>query len=439
MSSISGNLPRPRLDLNMVKKRQLAPKSIYSESHLIEFLAQHEIKPVHLKTVQQYLSRHYLSIATLVELPQFPLRALTALTSEFTHLTSRVQECQTSVDDGTIKLLIELQDGHFVESVIMRHTDRLTLCVSSQIGCAMKCSFCATGTLGNIGNLSSGEILEQVVHANRVLASLSSQEDPQEGPVPKIRNVVFMGQGEPLNNYVAVVEAIQNLTRIFHIAPKHITLSTVGVIPRMKDLQRDAPWVRLALSLHAPTQALRQQIVPTSRAYPLDKLMDVMDAHLAQVSKKDLVFIEYVMLENVNDSTENAHELGVLLRDKRVHVNLIPYNPTEVGMDYTCSKTHDIATFHQILRREYGLKATIRLNHGQDIDGACGQLAVKTMSHKKNEDDIEDWGKSRTSKKKSLTKVVDHHPSWFQEHPAAVMAVALVLCVSARALFHKIK
>ncbi|KUF89713.1 putative RING finger protein P32A8.03c [Phytophthora nicotianae] len=260
----------------------------------------------------------------------------------------------------------------------MRHTGRNTLCVSSQVGCQMGCTFCATGTLGIIADLCSGEILEQLAHANRVAP---------------IRNVVFMGMGEPLNNYDAVLAAIRAMTKVFGLAPKYITLSTVGVIHRIRQLSRDAPLVRLALSLHAPTQEMRSEIVPTSTAYPLDKLMAAIDDHLAMKEGR-LVMVEYCMLAGVNDSIETAHILGKLLQNRSVHVNLIPYNTTDVGAQFHSPSPEDIRAFHAVLRDPYNLKATIRENHGTDIDGACGQLALKNKPDGSR--DIEDLGPQRT-------------------------------------------
>lgn len=181
-------------------------------------------------------------------------------------LNSKVVHVMESSDYVTTKLLIELESGNQVEAVILRHKKRTTLCVSSQVGCKMACTFCATGTLGQRENLSSGEIQQQLIHANRYLKTASEPRD--------ISNVVFMGMGEPLNNYAAVVSACQAMIDPcrFSLSPGKITISTVGVIPRMKTLPHDLPGVSLALSLHAPNQKLRKEIIPTAGAYPLDKV-----------------------------------------------------------------------------------------------------------------------------------------------------------------------
>ena len=196
-----------------------------------------------------------------------PRTFVEVMKKDFVTTTSYVETKQTSKDGLTTKLLVKLRDGHMVESVIMRHeTGRQTLCVSSQVGCAMGCTFCATGTMGIIGDLTAGEILEQLVHANSVL-------DPKK----PIRNVVFMGMGEPLNNFEnvkATVTAMHN-TKQFGLGHGHVTVSTVGVTPSIRRLTKEMPHVNLALSLHAPTQELRSKIVPAAKAYKIEGIVEV--------------------------------------------------------------------------------------------------------------------------------------------------------------------
>ncbi|TDH68833.1 hypothetical protein CCR75_009792 [Bremia lactucae] len=373
----------------MVKNRTLSPLSAFDQNALPTFLQNQGFKELHALTIWRYLAQN--SDALFSDIPAIPKTLRVELSEHFAPFTTSVIEEQRSTD-GTVKLLLKLQDGHEIEAVIMRHKGRNTLCVSSQVGCQMGCTFCATGTLGIIADLCSGEILEQLAHANRVA---------------RIRNVVFMGMGEPLNNYDAVLAAIRAMTRVFEIAPKFITLSTVGVIHRIRQLSRDAPLVRLALSLHAPTQEMRCQIVPPSTAYPLEKLMAAIDEHLA-MKKGRLVMVEYCMLKGVNDSLETAHLLGKLLQKRSVHVNLIPYNTTDVGDQFESPSPQDICAFHAVLRKTYHLKSTIRENHGMDIDGACGQLALKNKSEGNR--DIEDLGsrKNKTPhKNKKLPRAVN--------------------------------
>jgi adenine C2-methylase RlmN of 23S rRNA A2503 and tRNA A37 len=286
-------------------------------------------------------------------------------------LTSRVVRADVSGNGDTVKLLVELQDGFKVESVIMRHRDersgrhtRATLCVSSQVGCKMGCKFCATGTLGELGNLSSGEILEQLVFANRI------NDTP-------MRNVVFMGMGEPLNNYANVVEAVRVMTspRGFGLAAARVTVSTVGIVPRMEQLVRDLPHVAMALSLHAPTQELRADIVPAARGWKMDRLMAALDEYTRVSGRAAL--LQYILLAEVNDTPEVGAMLGTLLRGRNVKLNLIPYNPNHsVGItQFQAPSPERVAAFMAQLRAA-GIFTTVRKEMGQDVAGACGQLAL---------------------------------------------------------------
>lgn len=355
-----------------MKPRQLSPLPVFDEGLLSQALGEVGAKDIHLGNVWSHVLVN--PGAPPEDARGLPAAAAEALRRRFAALTSSVTSESTSHDGSTTKLLIRLQDGLCVEAVLMRHDasagkygggarpggPRTTLCISSQVGCKMGCSFCATGTMGLLGDLTAGEIVEQLVHAQR------------RAP---IRNVVFMGMGEPLNNYEAVMRAVRSMTgRCFGLSLNHITISTVGVVPRMLSLARDAPGVNLALSLHAPTQELRQRIVPAARAYKLDRLVAALDAYLLASNKS--VLVEYVMLAGVNDSGAEAHALGALLAPRKVVVNLIPYNPTDVSAEFRSSSPHDVTAFQRVLREQYGLHATVRQEKGQDIGGACGQLVL---------------------------------------------------------------
>ncbi|KAL3843849.1 hypothetical protein ACJIZ3_001252 [Penstemon smallii] len=311
------------------------------------------------------------------EIPSLPSAAYPLLHSKFKTSTSNVHSAVDSADQVTTKLLIKLQNGEFVEAVIMRYDSRLgqydgkprsggprsTLCVSSQVGCKMACNFCATGSMGFKSNLSSGEILEQLVHASRISA---------------IRNVVFMGMGEPLNNYSAVVDAVRAMTASpFHLSPKKITISTVGIIHAINKLHKDLPSLNLAVSLHAPVQEIRCQIMPAARAFPLDKLMHALREY--QTSSQQKIFIEYIMLDGVNDEEQHVHQLGKLLETFQVVVNLIPFNPIALST-YTTSNDQKVIKFQKILRNTYNIRTTVRKQMGQDISGACGQLVINKKS-----------------------------------------------------------
>lgn len=374
----------------MVERRR---HSIFDEEILREELEALDVNPLHIDSTWRFVLAH--KGAEAYDVPDLPSRVRTLFHSKFKTMTSHVHTRYDSSDGRTTKLLITFQNGLSAEAVIIRQDSsagkyaggpragalRATLCVSSQVGCKMGCTFCATGTMGFKGNLSAGEIVEQFVHASQITL---------------IRNVVFMGMGEPMNNYSAVVQAAKTMTgRCFHLSPKHITVSTVGIIPKIISLKADLPEVSLAISLHAPTQELRAEIVPAARAFPLSKLMAAVDAYLA--GSKSKVFIEYVMLAAVNDGELHAHQMGKLLQGRRVVVNLIPYNPTTVTMQFKASGSSEVFMFQKILKEVYGLRTTVRQEMGQDIEGACGQLHVSHLSNKSSRPnsmvlDIEDFG-----------------------------------------------
>lgn len=312
------------------------------------------------------------------DIPSLPSSAYRVLNSKFKPLTSTVHSVSDSTDGVTTKLLIKLQNGAFIEAVIMKYDTRLgkyggqkrsgglrsTLCVSSQVGCKMGCKFCATGSMGFKSNLSAGEIVEQLVHASHISS---------------IRNVVFMGMGEPLNNYSALVDAIHVMTRCpFQISPRRITISTVGIVHAIKKLYTDVPNINLAVSLHAPVQEIRCQIMPAARAFPLEKLMDAL--HLYQKNSLQKIFIEYIMLDDVNDEQQHAHQLGKLLETFEVVVNLIPFNPIGSLSNFKTSSDMKVTNFQKILRNTYNIRTTVRKEMGQDISGACGQLVISKKS-----------------------------------------------------------
>jgi len=286
-------------------------------------------------------------------------------------LTTKIAHTEVSSDGNTVKLIVELQDGYQVESVIMRHKDRktgrhtrATLCVSSQVGCKMGCKFCATGTLGELGNLTSGEILEQLVHANRINDTT-------------IRNVVFMGMGEPLNNYDNVTEAVRFMVNVrgFALAASRVTVSTVGIVPRMEQLVADLPQVSMALSLHAPTQEMRADIVPAAKGWKMERLMAALDEHTRLTGRAAL--IQYILLAGLNDTPLAGQQLAKLLKGRKVKLNLIPYNPNfAVGiMEFNAPTEDGIARFVKQMRAA-GVFTTVRKEMGQDVSGACGQLAL---------------------------------------------------------------
>ena len=285
-------------------------------------------------------------------------------------LLTPIQE-QTADNGTTRKTLWRLFDGATVESVLMRYRDRTTMCVSSQAGCGMNCPFCATGQAGLTRNMSTGEIVEQVVAGARTMA---------RGEVPggpgRVSNVVFMGMGEPLANYKAVIGAVRRLTEPvpdgLGLSARHITVSTVGLVPAIEKLTAERIPVTLAVSLHAPDDELRDTLVPVNTRW---KISEVLDAawRYASVTKRR-VSIEYALIKDINDQAWRADRLGRMLRNKLVHVNLIPLNPTP-GSKWTASRPQDEAEFVRRLE-EWGVPVTVRDTRGRDIDGACGQLAA---------------------------------------------------------------
>jgi 23S rRNA (adenine2503-C2)-methyltransferase len=266
---------------------------------------------------------------------------------------------QTSSDHETIKWLWNLNDGAQVETVLMHYRDRSTVCVSSQAGCAMGCGFCATGQAGYSRNLSVGEILEQVVAARRAAA-------PR-----RLSNIVFMGMGEPLANYDRLIESLHRLIVDFGIGARHITVSTVGLVPQMLRFAEEGLQVGLALSLHAANDELRTELVPINSRHPIDELIAACQLFRERTGRR--VSLEWAMIDGVNDRKSDADELAAVAGSARAHVNLIPLNPTP-GWPTVGTPPDRIEEFVNLLRQR-GVNATVRANRGTDIDAACGQLA----------------------------------------------------------------
>jgi len=265
--------------------------------------------------------------------------------------------------DGTIKYLFRLADGNVVESVLMYFEERGTyaLCISTQVGCAVNCSFCATAKLGFIRQLTAGEIAEQY---------LFTQADSGQ----EIRNIVFMGQGEPLLNYDALIQAVQLLNQSAEVGMRHITVSTSGIVPRIYDLAAENLQLTLAVSLHAPNDTLRESIMPINKRWPLADLMAALRHYVCHTGKR--LTIEYILLADCNDQPEHAHELNRLLEGLKCNVNLIPYNPVAACDQFKRPSNNAIHRFRNIIGTS-GKKVTIRVERGADIDAACGQLANK--------------------------------------------------------------
>jgi 23S rRNA (adenine2503-C2)-methyltransferase len=304
------------------------------------------------------------------EMTNVPLPVRRALTERFRFTALETVTERVSSDGETRKVLLRLPDGQLVESVLMRYpqrsdgtgADRATVCVSTQVGCPVKCTFCATGLMGFARNLSSGEILEQALYFLRW-----SRRRP-----PVVRNVVFMGMGEPLLNYDATMAAVERLVHPHGagLGVHRLTVSTSGWLPGIERLTRDPLAVRLAVSLHAPNHALRDEHDPLNRRYPVRDLMAACHAYQRQTGRR--VTFEYTLMAGVNDAPAVAAELADLLVGLDSHVNLIPMNPV-AGLPFAPSPPDAVEAFHAVLR-ERGLICTVRREMGRDIQAACGQL-----------------------------------------------------------------
>ncbi len=278
-------------------------------------------------------------------------------------------------DDGTRKWMLRLPDGGAVETVFIPEAGRGTLCVSSQVGCPLECSFCATGRQGFNRNLGTGEILGQIFLAARLLGQF-----PCTPARRRITNVVFMGMGEPLLNFDNVVRAINVMLddNAYGLSRRRVTVSTAGVVPAMDRLKEASP-VSLAVSLHAPDDRLRDQLVPLNRTYPLKELLAACKRFAGEESgSHEQITFEYVMLDGVNDSSAQAHALVRLLAGIPAKVNLIPWNPV-AGVDYRRAKPQAVERFRAILQRA-GLITITRKTRGDDIDAACGQLVGRVAA-----------------------------------------------------------
>lgn len=270
---------------------------------------------------------------------------------------------ESTADDGaTVKWLWELADGATVETVLMHYPDRSTVCVSTQAGCAMGCGFCATGQAGFERNLTAGEIVEQVVAAWRRAESAP--------PSRRLSNVVFMGMGEPLANYDRTWAAVTRLHDDLGLGARHLTVSTVGLVPGIRRLTAESLPVNLAVSLHAANDTLRDDLVPVNRRYPLAELHAACAAYVEATHRR--LSFEWALIDGVNDRAADATELAAYTRPLRAHVNLIPLNATP-GWPTTGSPPSRVRTFRDLLR-DLGVNATVRANRGTEIDAACGQL-----------------------------------------------------------------
>lgn len=303
------------------------------------------------------------SVSSFDEMTNLSLELREKLKQTFSFSSLKKIQSIVSKDRETIKFLWELPDRKRVESVLIFSGERRTLCVSCQIGCPVRCAFCASGKKGLFRNLSAAQIVEQLLFVNRFLA------DREE----RVTHIVFMGMGEPLENYESVVRAIEIFLAEegFHLSQRRITISTVGIIENIQRLAEEDFKVNLVLSLHAPNQNIRKKIIPYARKYPLEEMLFAMDRY-AEKTKRDITY-EYILIENLNDLPSHAQELSTLLSGKRCTLNLIPYNPVE-GLLLKRPRTNRIEAFRKVLEKAR-INTTQRYTKGDDIAAACGQLA----------------------------------------------------------------
>lgn len=301
------------------------------------------------------------SVSTIDEMTNLSKNFREELKQKAVVTDTKIKTKQVS-DDGTIKYLIEYPDGECVETVLMRFDNRanLTACVSSQVGCAVNCSFCATGKRGFIRNLTYQEIIEQV---------LTIQRDTGL----KVTNVVFMGQGEPLLNLKNVLKALEIFNDDFQIGARRITLSTSGIVPQIDELAKSELQSTLAISLHAPNHKLRAELMPIENKYHIDEVKKALLNYVEKTGRR--ITVEYILIHKFNDTLECAKELAHFLKDLKCNINLIPYNNVN-DTKYQKSTNNDIMKFKYLLEHS-GKKVTVRLERGADIDAACGQLAGK--------------------------------------------------------------
>jgi len=320
------------------------------------------------KQVWQWLYKKY--VTDFAEMRNVPKALIEKLQANVAIHTAVIASEQHSKDGRTHKILFQLPDGQLIETVLMRYEKRRTLCISTQVGCAMGCVFCATGQMGFFRNLTVGEIVAQVLYFAHELAQTNEH----------VTNIVMMGMGEPLHNYNNTLAALDRLTeeQSFNLGARKVTISTVGLVPairRYADEQRQTP---LAISLHAATDEERNKLIPVNGRYPIDDLMDACDYYIAKTGRR-LTF-EWALISGENDTIEQARALGNLLHGMLCHVNLIPLNPTSGYSGGPSSKERVDGFINELSL--YGVSSTVRVRRGIDIQAGCGQLRDRVIGER---------------------------------------------------------
>ena len=345
--------------------------SIYSLTfdQLVEWVITNKQKKFRAKQIWNWLYKQ--RVTSFDDMLNVNKECLQLLSENYT-MKSMDEEIRQESKDGTIKFLFKLADGNLIETVLMKFSYGYSVCVTTQVGCNIGCSFCASGLLTKSRDLSAGEIVEQIVNVQRHLDTREKEE--------RVSHIVVMGIGEPFDNYDNTMNFLNiiNDQNGLSIGARHITVSTSGLVKRIYDFADEKLQVNLAVSLHAPNNELRTKIMKINKAFPLEKLMPAIDYYLEKTNRR--ITFEYILLKDVNDHKKEALELVELLKNKRhlSYVNLIPYNPVDEHNQYSRSEKKAILDFYKILL-DNGIQCGVRVEQGTDIDAACGQLRSKQI------------------------------------------------------------
>ncbi|KIL43581.1 23S rRNA methyltransferase [Jeotgalibacillus alimentarius] len=336
---------------------------------LIAWLMEHGQKKFRAEQIWDWLYRK--RVTSFEDMKNVNKECRELLEENFVIETLDLQIRQDS-QDGTVKFLFKLQDGNLIETVLMRQKYGQSVCVTTQVGCNIGCTFCASGLLKKSRDLSSGEVVEQIMRVQKYM--------DEKGEGDRVSHIVVMGIGEPFDNYDNLMSFLRvvNSAKGLGIGARHITVSTSGLANRIYDFADEDLQVNLALSLHAPNDELRTRIMKINRAYPIEPLMKAIDYYLEKTNRR--ITFEYILLHDVNDHVEEAEQLAKMLYNKRhlAYVNLIPYNPVDEHIQYERSKQDNIMKFYDTLKKG-GINCVVRQEHGTDIDAACGQLRSKQI------------------------------------------------------------
>lgn len=345
--------------------------SIYglSRNDLVEWFLAHGEKKFRATQVWEWLYRS--RVSEFAEMTNLSKQTIALLEENFI-INPLKQLVVQEANDGTVKYLFELPDHLMIETVLMRQEYGLSVCVTTQVGCNIGCTFCASGLLKKQRDLTAGEIVAQIM--------LVQHYFDERGKDERVSHAVVMGIGEPFDNYDNVMNFLHviNDDKGMAIGARHITVSTSGLVPKIKKFAKNGLQVNLAISLHAPNNEVRSSIMRINRSFPIEKLMEAVDYYIEETNRR--VTFEYIMLSGVNDRPDHAQQLADLMKDKKklVYINLIPYNPVSEHDQYSRSSKADVLRFYDVLKKN-GINCVIRKEHGTDIDAACGQLRSKQM------------------------------------------------------------